>query len=118
MAAAAAATLTVTGAAATAKVDIAGTAVVSTAWLVSIGLAVTADRSSDISCPNWRRAAASIIHIVGGSTGAAGPGASNGATNAASTPVGAGTVCGSADIVSGATASSVAGVVTTWTGAG
>ena len=111
---AALATVTVTGAAATAKVDIAGTAVVSTVWLVSIGLAVTADRSLDISCPNWRRAAASITNIVGGSTGAAGPGANN----AASTPVGAVTVSGSADIVSGATESSAAGVVTTsmWAG--
>ena len=112
---AALATVTVTGVAATAKVDIAGTAVVSTVWLVGIGLAVTADRSLDISCPNWRRAAASITHIVGGSTGAAGPGASNGANNAASTPVGAVTVSGSADIVSGATESSAAGVVTTST---
>ena len=94
-----------------------GASAARTGWLVGIGLAVTANRTLDISCSNWRHAAASINHVVGGLTGAAGSGASNGANNAATTPL-AVTVFGSADIVSGATDSSAAGVVTTSTRAG
>ena len=52
--------------------DTAGTGVVSTVWLVGVGIPATADRSVDVGCPNWRRAQASIAHIVGGSTGATG----------------------------------------------
>ena len=79
--------------------------------LVSTGSATgSATSLAALGWPNWRRAAASSAHMAGGSTGAAGPGATRGANTDANTvstiPVGSGSGLGAAGTLAGVTGSS------------